>query len=146
MKHNMSEGWIKYLSVLLDESFLRLIHKQSITDLTIHINEEGNKIDTKDYSLNVYTRILNLFESLKELNVVEPFDAYCPAFSLQDLPSTAFFSSTLLKLSINVANFDTCLRLLDGRLEQICSLSVRIPFVENQLPAANNSVSLYCVS
>jgi hypothetical protein len=105
---------------------LRHIFKQQITKL--HLMNKDCELairSLKDYTNKVYAHILTYFENLEYLNVIEtPIHAY-PALLIDSLLSTTFSSLTLTYLCINVANFNDCLYLLDGRLKQLSTLIVK---------------------
>ncbi|CAF0855047.1 unnamed protein product [Adineta steineri] len=58
--------------------------------------------------------------------------------SIRDQSSNVCFSSNLHTLFINVDTFDDCLCLLDGRLEQLCSFTVRINCIRRSRMNNNN--------
>jgi hypothetical protein len=94
----------------------------------------------KNYSINVYAHILNFFKNLKHLSIIETLNPTYPRLSLSDLPSNSFFSSTLTHLCINVYTLDDCLCLLDGRLKQLTTLSVRIAYIDDSSSIIHNMV------
>ncbi len=105
-------------------------------------NDNVKRIDpTKNYTRNVYARILDFFKNLKRLSINQAFISSHRVLSLHDLPSNTFFSSTLTHLCINVANFDDCLYLLDGRLKQLTTLIVRAFAMVNYSSIAQNMVN-----
>ncbi|CAF0769087.1 unnamed protein product [Adineta steineri] len=110
-----------------DKSSIGQTIKQQITDLTLIYNDTNDIIPIlKDYTINVYARIITFFENLKHLNIKGSSITAYPGVLLYDLPSTIFSSSILTKLCINVATFNDCLYLLDGRLNQLNSFTVRV--------------------
>jgi hypothetical protein len=111
----------------LDDSAFAHIFKQHITDLILVFNDHDSPMTSlKDYTISVYTRILILFENLQHLNIHGSSIATYPGLSLCDLSANTFSSSILTKLCINLSTFDDCLYLLDGRLNQLTILIVRI--------------------
>ena len=104
--------------LILDESLFKSIFQRQITSLILVNNDNNDQIDSlKDYRKNVYGYILSFFENLKKFTIVES-SVWYPRLSFDDLSPNFFSSSTLTDLCINVKNFDDCLYLLDGRLEQ----------------------------
>jgi hypothetical protein len=66
-----------------------------------------------------------------------------PPLSLCYLPSTTFSSPILTHLHINVADFDDCLYLLDGRLRELRTLCVKVYSIDQFSSAVHNMVSVY---
>ncbi len=132
---------MQYLNYFcLDNSLFEHIRKQ-ITDLILIGNENKSGRGSKYYTMDVYAIILIFFKNLKHLTIVPSSINYHPPLSLNDLPSTTFFSSTLTKLRIYVLNFDDCLALLDGRLKQLTTLIVQIEYI-TYVPLKSYNVSL----
>ena len=52
-----------------------------------------------------------------------------PPLSLDDLPSTDCFSSTIVHLSIKVMGFEDCISLLDGRPSQLHTFIVVVHYI-----------------
>jgi len=126
----------------LDESRLRHIFQQQITDLILRNNDNNYMIESlKNYTMNVYGHILSFFKNLQHFSIIETFDVIYPGLSLCDLPSTTFFSSNLTYLCINVMTFDDCLYLLDGRLKQLTTFIVEIYSINNLPSIVHNMVS-----
>jgi hypothetical protein len=127
----------------LDQSLLRYIFQQQITDLILINDDKYNMMEsTQDYTINVYSHILNFFKNLKHFNIIERFSRLYPYLSLRDSPSTTFSSSTLTHLCINVMSLDDCLYLLDGRLKQLTTLIVRINYIDDSSSIIHSMVSL----
>jgi len=97
----------------------------------------------KTYTTDVYAHILTFFEHLECLTIVASSMNDYPPLSLCDVPSTTFSSSILTQLCINVSSFDDCLSLLDGRLKQLSTLIVRIPYITDCSSIVENTVSLH---
>ncbi|CAF1407561.1 unnamed protein product, partial [Rotaria sordida] len=113
-----------------DQSPLRRIFQQQITNLILVFKTDLNKISVKQYTIDVYEYILKFFENLKDLSIMRSDSCYFPLLQLHDLPLTTFFSSTLNKLCIQVMSFQDCLALLGGRLKQLNTLIVDISSME----------------
>lgn len=130
--------------LLLDDSLIRHIDKQKITDLILISNENNIDIDIprSQYTKNVYAIILNLFVNLKHLSIVQSSVVYdYPSLSLYDLPPTTFSSLILTKLCINVNHFLDCLALLDGRLKNLTIFNVQINDIPHSISTSYNTVS-----
>jgi len=131
-----------YTFYYLDESPFVHIFKQQITDLTLIYNDNDGIITSlKDYTTNVYAHILTFFKNLRNLSINGSSITAYPGLSLCDLPSTTFSSLILTKLCINVSTFDDCLYLLDGRLNQLNILIVRIYDINAPSLIVHNKVS-----
>jgi hypothetical protein len=129
----------------LDESLLRSIFQEQITNLILINNDKDEMIHSlKNYTTNVYSHILIFFKNLKNLSVIEPSVMSCyPGLSLCDLPSTTFSSPILTHLYINVKTFDDCLYLLDGRLRKLTTLCVNVYSIDTSSGIVHNMVSFY---
>ncbi|CAF3686864.1 unnamed protein product [Rotaria sp. Silwood1] len=124
------------LKYFTDESSLRSIFRQQITNLILVNNDTNESISSlKDYTKNVYANILNFFKNLKHLTIIGP---YVPGLSLCNLPSTTFYSSNLTHLCINMATFDDCLYLLDGRLKRLTTFNVTVYSINNSSTIVHN--------
>ena len=126
---------------ILDELLFPSTLKQHITDLTL-INIDKVVERRNNYTVNVYVRILNMFENLKHLNIIRPSNEECPPLSFRGLPSTTFCSSILTKLCASLYHFGDCLYLLDGRLKQLTTFVVVIDGSDDHPSNISNSVSL----
>ena len=93
-----------------------------------------------NYTVNVYASIVNFFTRLEHLIIVETFSMSYPRLALTDLPSTVFSSSTLTHLCIDVGGLDDCLYLLDGRLKQLNTLTIRIDCIVSSSLTNHNMV------
>jgi hypothetical protein len=65
-----------------------------------------------------------------------------PSLSLYNLSSMTFSSSILTKLCISVCDFNDCIDLLDGRLKQLTTFIVEVNYINEQIPAFYDMVSL----
>jgi hypothetical protein len=118
--------------------------KHQITDFIIINNDKyTGEIDLLDYTKNVYEHIFTFLENLTHLTIIAPSDSRYPPLTLVGLPSTIFSSLILTKLSINVAIFDDCLFLLDGRLKQLSTFIVEVNMFSNVSFIGYNQVSFY---
>ncbi len=129
----------------LDESSLRSIFQEQITNLTlINDDEDGMVGSLENYTTDVYSHILTLFKNLKELSIMGPsaIKMY-PGLSLCYLSSSTFSSPILTHLHINVETFDDCLYLLDGRLKQLTTLSATVYAIDRSSTSVPNMVNFY---
>jgi hypothetical protein len=129
----------------LDESSLRSIFQEQITNLTlINDDEDGMVGSLENYTTDVYSHILTLFKNLKELSIMGPSAiTMYPGLSLCYLSSSTFSSPILTHLHINVKNFDDCLYLLDGRLRKLTTLCVNVYSIDTYSRIVHNMVSFY---
>ncbi|CAF0922409.1 unnamed protein product [Rotaria sordida] len=139
------------LKYFTDQSTFQHIFKHQITELILENNDQDEvTILLREYTVNVYARILTFFENLRHLSIVEASSiSEYPPFSLRHLPSTTFFSSILTKLCINVENINDCFRLLDGRLKQLTTFIVQIGSADDESPIVhhiNDQPNLKCFS
>ena len=128
----------------LDESSLRSIFQEQITNLILINNDKHAMTCSSNYTEKIYAHILIFFKNLKILSIIDPSVVSYPPLSLCHLPSTTFSSPILTHLYINVDTFDDCLCLLDGRLKQLTTLFVTVCYVYRSSPIIiHNMVSLY---
>jgi len=104
------DGVKKYLIIFfyLDESPFRRIIQEQITDLIFLCKYD--------------TRILLKWEYPNDVSDIE----FTKVLSLRNVPLTAYSSSTICKLCVDVNRFEDCLALLDGRLKQLTTFIVTI--------------------
>lgn len=110
--------------------------------LIVTVMDKSESAPLSDVAMNGYMRIFNLFKSVTHLDFVRKTDFRYPPFSFDDLPSTAFFSSTIVHLCIRVLDFEDCLRLLDGRINQLHTFIVEIYYISPLINSPNNAVRL----
>jgi len=132
----------------LDQSSFRNIFKEQIRKLVIQ-NEDKRRCygSLIEYTKTIYLSLLTLLENVEHLTMVENEIHVYPALSLRYFPSTCFLNSNLTYLSVNVVEFSDCLRLLDGRLNQLTSFLVQFYLMENDSSIISNTVlNLKCFS
>ncbi|CAF3941901.1 unnamed protein product, partial [Rotaria sp. Silwood1] len=88
---------------------------------------------------NIYIKFFDFFANLNCLDCIEPSFTNNAVLSFVDLPSNTFVSSNLTKLRITVDSFGDCLRLLDGRLNQLSTFIVIIVNVKDSSSTEFNS-------
>jgi hypothetical protein len=125
--------------MVLDGSIFRDIFKRQITDLIIHNNDDKSLIEMscETYTEDVYAILMLLFQNLKHLSIVASSITDYPPLSLYFLHPTAYFSSTLTVLCIQLCTFDDCLGLLDGRLENLTTFIVQIYYIDHRVITPN---------
>jgi hypothetical protein len=136
------EFLLQHIYSFLDESPLINIFKHNIKHLIMTIDRnEFTSLSPIDLGKNLFTRILNIFLNLIDLDLHQNRIENCVVISVNELPSTLCYSSSLVNLSICVKTFDDCLCLLDGRLFQLQNLSIIIKKIENPTLTTENLVS-----
>lgn len=112
---------------LEETSFIRICNEQiSHAVVTVVDKVKSASLTLSDVATNLYLPIFNRLKSVTHLEFVIKDSFQYPPLSLEDLPPTACFSSTLVHLSIKLMDFEDCLFLLDGRLNQLHTLNVEI--------------------
>ncbi|CAF1502373.1 unnamed protein product [Adineta steineri] len=121
-----------FISKYFTNESIRAIFEVQITNLILVNDDPYEMADSfKNYTTNIYAHILSFFKNLKKLNVVESTDEPYPPLSLCDLSLNTFSSSILTHLYINVYTMNDCLYLLDGRLQQLTTLSVHVHIIDD---------------
>ncbi|CAF1319055.1 unnamed protein product [Adineta steineri] len=111
---------------LTDYSILRDLLTQQITHLNIDIqSDEIPKLLSK-ISTNIFILVLILCQRLTNLNFCQLFSYRNSFISIYNLPKTSCSYSTLIELKINVATFNDCLYLLDGRFDSLSKLTINV--------------------
>ncbi|CAF1180627.1 unnamed protein product [Adineta steineri] len=128
------------LEYLTDESPISHLFQQQIRHLTITSEKE---ICTSRSFTDVCIRILAMCRNLSYLNMNQWLITNQAYLSIRYRPPNVCFSPNLHTLSINVIDFDDCLRLLDGRLEQLRSFTVRIYSIKRSMVDNNNQKILF---
>ena len=111
------------------------LFKEQIRSVTV-------KIRNKTFNNETYTDVCECILSVCKECISLDMDQFgiikCSKLSLKNVSRKLFYSSYLQRLSVYVETFDDCLCLLDGRLENLSSLTVRV-FSLNQLSTVNDS-------
>ncbi|CAF4203359.1 unnamed protein product [Adineta steineri] len=120
---------------LRDETLTNNIDLTSVDDITI-LNQAllyilpqiHHNVQDLTFQSSLTNRVFyaGTYPKLTHLKIKDPSITAYPGFFLSDLQSNIFSSSTLTELSIYVYNFNDCLYLLDGRLSQLNSFTVRV--------------------
>jgi hypothetical protein len=111
----------------LDKSPLFEVFNKKIQSLFITMVDKKKNRSESNSVTPVFTSILNVFNNLRYLNCHPFVESHLPQLSFDNKTPT-FFSSTLLELHINVAEFNDCLYLLNGRLSLLRIFYVKINF------------------
>jgi len=111
------------------------LFKEQIRSVTV-------KIRNKTFNNETYTDVCEcilsdckecMFLDMDQFGIIK-----CSKLSVKNVSRKLFYSSYLQRLSVYVETFDDCLCLLDGRLENLSSLTVRV-FSLSQLSTVNDS-------
>ncbi|CAM4984840.1 unnamed protein product [Rotaria socialis] len=106
----------------------RILHHlltQQIQHLNIDVSYDPNSKGSKILS-SIFALILFKCQRLINLNICQLFCDRKAPIRISKFPSTSCTSSTLIKVKVNVATFDDCLYLLDGRLEHLSTLIIDV--------------------
>jgi hypothetical protein len=112
-----------------------------ITHLNIDIQDDFTRTPSSKTVSNIFALILSLCKRLINLNFCEWCRYRSYRVCISKLPSTSCMSSTLTTLTINVATFNDCLHLLDGRLDCLSTLIIDVRKIRIPLPSLENTVS-----
>ena len=113
---------------LEETSFIGICNGQ-ISHAVVTMVDKSESVSLSDVAMNLYLAIFNLFGSVTHLNFVIKDGFQYPPLSLDYLPSTAYFSSTIVHLSIKLLDLEDCILLLDGRLNQLHTFIVEIFYI-----------------
>ncbi|CAF3253229.1 unnamed protein product [Rotaria socialis] len=135
------------IGLFTDETSLICTLKNQILELVIDIST--NKIQSLPVDDNtiIFIHIFTTFTNLQYLNF-GPSLLYHQRLSFFTSPLTVI-STNLLKLHVYLENFNDCLYLLDGRFNQLHTLSANISFISASPLTINNKEkmpTLKCVS
>lgn len=132
-------------------SFIQ-IYKHQILHLIVTIDRDLTDCDELDLiSRNSFVSLLNAFPNLEYLQFTlddiflheTEIHWYSPLI-LNDFPSiTKCQSLNLNYLNVQLANFDDCLDLLDGRIDQLQTLIVQIYSIDSWKSIPLNKVNIY---
>ena len=120
----------------IDDSSIVRIFKQ-ITHLEVITIEYPNTISQFNLNKNAYERLFSVCQRLTHLNINAKYyrNQQC-AFPLANCSS-----SILIELHANVRTLDDCLRLLDGRFNQMKSFIVKIKSIGGSSNNIDNTVN-----
>ncbi|CAF4336987.1 unnamed protein product, partial [Adineta steineri] len=113
-----------------------------ITHLNIDIqSDEIPKLLSKTSS-DIFVMILSLCQRLIKLNFGQLFSYRNSFLLIYKLPKTCYTYSSLIELKINVATFNACLCLLDGRFDSLSKLTINVREVKCGPRRINNKTKL----
>ncbi|CAF1095315.1 unnamed protein product [Rotaria sordida] len=129
-----------FLRYFTDDLFRHDLFAKKITHLNINIL---NKTPKEYWAVRTYffTSILSLCKRLINLNFCY-FSDQDLTVSIYNLPPPSFKSSTLTNLKINVDIIDDCLDLLDGRLNCLSTLIIKITQISSTISNTDNITKL----
>ena len=119
-----------FIFVLENSPFTHVFQKQ-ISSLTITIVDPGRSGSMVEITKNIFAPIFSLCTSLIELDLSHRGLTW---FRVQfpptiDPSSKIFFSSSIVRLRVDVGALDDCLYLLDGRLPHLETLIIEIALI-----------------
>ncbi|CAF4192963.1 unnamed protein product [Adineta steineri] len=123
-------------------SIVRDLLTHQITHLNIDIQTDEIPILLSKTSLDIFTMILSLCQRLTYLNFCQVFSYRNSFISIYKLPQTSCSYSTLIELKINVATFNDCLCLLDGRFDSLSKLTINVRNIKYERKEINNKTKL----
>ncbi|CAF1318472.1 unnamed protein product [Rotaria sp. Silwood1] len=141
-KHVCNEEYTVFLYIS-GSTILRSLLTNQITHLNIEIKDETIAELCNENKSNIFPFILSLSKQLIDLTFSEMTYTQRLGISTFNLSLTSCISSTLIKLKIDVNTFDDCLYLLDGRLECLSILIVKIREISMSLSKIDNTVSSF---
>ncbi|CAF3221267.1 unnamed protein product [Rotaria sp. Silwood2] len=134
------------LQHLKDNTIFRL--RNQITNLTIKIDSEDTEISNKN-EVNIFILILLLSRNLRNLTLFRQCSTQYLTIWSSNVSYTGSLSSTLTKLTINVNTFNDCLYLLNGSLQSLSTLIIRIKKINRSssiIDKTKKLVKLKCFS
>ncbi|CAF1415750.1 unnamed protein product [Adineta steineri] len=123
------------LDYLTKESAIARLFKEQIKQITV---KSEKKVFTNQSATDACARILSICRKCTYLDMNQCITNRSSTISLHDRFSNICYSSCLHTLLINVKNFEDCLCLVDGRLNQLSSLTVKITFIKRSAVIDNN--------
>jgi len=108
--------------------------------LKIFTTEYYSTIPEMDLNTNAYKCLFSVCQHLTHLEVNGKHLPWNGRRDRYVLPLTMCSSSTIVQLVVNVRTIDDCLRLLDGRFNQMKTLIVTIEFIETPSLNIDNQV------
>ncbi|CAF1360538.1 unnamed protein product [Rotaria sordida] len=117
--------------ILYEDCPFILNFRYQISELIITIDYEVLNVSMLNLLIDIYHRIFLLLSNLKYLDL-DVNNNYLFSKSLLDgLPSSTCLSSSITNLRIKLHNFDDCLCLLDGRLNQLHTFIVKLEYIHD---------------
>ncbi|CAF1430375.1 unnamed protein product [Rotaria sordida] len=122
--------------------------RNQITNLTIKIDSEDTEIPNHN-QVNIFILVLLLSRNLKNLTFFRQCSTQYLTIWYSNISYKGSLSSTLTKLTINVNTFNDCLYLLNGSLQSLSTLIIRIKKINRSSSIIDNTkklVNLKCFS
>ncbi|CAF3609710.1 unnamed protein product [Rotaria socialis] len=132
---------------LLDKTMIRLLENQ-ITHITVDVNIDNVEMPNRSEQ-NAFLVILLVSKCLSDLTYRQTSSEKYITILPSNISYTHCLSSTLTKLTINVNTFDDCLYLLNGCLQSLSTLIIRISKIDRSSSMIDNTkklVKLKCFS
>ncbi len=117
--------------------------KHQISHLIITINVDRTAEHIPKVSTNVFTTIFIMFMNLIYFHFGWDINFLYSPKSFIDLPSSTWHSSNIVHLNVQVHNFNDCLCLLDGRLNQLHTFIVQVDQIYKTSMTINNMVKYF---
>ncbi|CAF1190786.1 unnamed protein product [Adineta steineri] len=127
---------------LADYTTLPTLLIRQITHLTVDIQSDEIPKLFSEFSSDIFLLILSLCRRLIKLNFCQVFSYRNSFISTCNLPTTSCRRSTLIELKINVATFNDCLFLLDGRFDSLSKLTINVKKIKCELKKKKNEIKL----
>jgi hypothetical protein len=124
---------------LSEGSSIARVFQEQIKHIIVQTKKE---VFTNESFTDACARILAVCTKLSYLNMNQWINSKRVQLSLCDRSANVCCSAHLRTLYINVATFNDCLDLLDGRLDQLSSFTVYIKSVERSPTIADNQVGI----
>ena len=105
--------------------------RYQISELVITIDYEALSVSMFNLLIDIYHRIFVLLSNLKYLDLDVNKSYLFSKSLLSDLSSNTCISSSISHLRIKLHNFDDCLCLLDGRLNQLHTFVVKLEYIHD---------------
>ena len=127
-----------------DNSILDNLLTQQIQHLNIDISYDPKSKECQILSI-IFTLIISRCQRLINLNFCQLFYDRKTLICIHEFPSTSCTSSTLAKLKVNVATFDDCLYILDGRFDCLSTLIIDIEKIRPLLSNIDTTVKIFLI-
>ncbi|CAF1129772.1 unnamed protein product [Rotaria sordida] len=114
------------LQYLTGDTIVCSLLTNQIKHLDVEIKDDITREFSDENESNMFELILSLGKCLVNLTFSEWFSGKSLHISTLNITSTGCVSSSLTKLKIEVNTFDDCLYLLDGRLQCLSTLIIKI--------------------
>ncbi len=122
----------------IEETLLTRTMKNQILSLAIDIDTNNEQCATEDLNESTFTQIFNTFNNLRCLYFGLSSRYHQPLSFRTGLQHV--ISTNLLKLHVSLNSLTDCLRLLDGRFNQLHTLYVNIWSIVSPRLANSNEV------